>query len=112
VHLNLGIVAKDWANAGIKRDVAFFKRVMADAGMGADQEGNVGNKADFIADLYCVPAFLLDINARSPLTTSLLADSSESIMRVRRLTIATFLCLNCRYGDPVLRSGFLLASRG
>ena len=42
---------KDWTEAGIKKDVAAFDRIVADDWISVDFEGNVVNKAAAIADL-------------------------------------------------------------
>jgi ketosteroid isomerase-like protein len=42
---------KDWAEAGIKKDVAAFDRIVADDWISVDFEGNVVNKTTAIADL-------------------------------------------------------------
>jgi ketosteroid isomerase-like protein len=41
---------KDWSNAMLNHDVAFFDRVMADDMMVTDVEGNLQTKAQFLAD--------------------------------------------------------------
>jgi hypothetical protein len=41
---------KDWANAAIKRDVAFFERVVPESALATDEEGNFHNKAELIAN--------------------------------------------------------------
>jgi ketosteroid isomerase-like protein len=41
---------KDWTEAGIKKDVAAFDRIIADDWISVDFEGNVVNKAAAIAD--------------------------------------------------------------
>ena len=42
---------KDWSNAAMKRDVAFFERVMPDGNLATDEEGNFHDIAELIAGL-------------------------------------------------------------
>jgi hypothetical protein len=44
-------LTKDFSNAQIKRDVAFFEQRMRDDNIGIDEEGNLHNKAELIAGL-------------------------------------------------------------
>jgi hypothetical protein len=41
---------KDWANAAIKRDVAFFERVLPDNHLATDEQGNFHDKAELLAN--------------------------------------------------------------
>jgi hypothetical protein len=42
---------KDWMDAGIKRDIAFLDRVEADDCIATDEEGNLHNKAEHLANV-------------------------------------------------------------
>jgi hypothetical protein len=42
---------KDWANAAIKRDIAFFEWVVPDSNLATDHEGNFHNKTELIGNL-------------------------------------------------------------
>jgi ketosteroid isomerase-like protein len=53
-----------WAEAGVKKDSAFFDRILADDFTGTDSEGNVATKAQYLAEMksgeYVLASFVQD----------------------------------------------------
>jgi ketosteroid isomerase-like protein len=53
-----------WAEAGVKKDSAFFDRILADEFTGTDPEGNVATKAQYLAEMksgeYVLASFVQD----------------------------------------------------